>query len=146
MNIEIHLRKENMDSDPEIILQFGDVTQTQKIINQEQKLHMQGLEHNCDTELSVRRDSKELYQTSRNHHDNKIFIDKVIVDDFWEFDDSFYPPTTIFDKEYMDHLDKVGTDQWMKNTVNNTHLFFNGRLTWDIKYPVRRSFFKDLNR
>ena len=146
MNIEIYLRKENINSNPEVILQFGDVIQTQKIINQEQKLYMQGLEHNCDTKLSVGRDSKELYHTSRNHHDNKIFVDKIVVDNFWEFNESFYPPTTIFNQEYIDHLDKVGTDEWIKNSVNNTHLFFNGILAWNIKYPVRRSFFKDLTR
>ena len=51
------------------------------------------------------------------------------------------------EQEASEHLEKVGKDDWIENSViNNTHLYFNGRLTWNIKYPVRRSFFKDHKR
>tara|TARA_Y100000592_G_scaffold27313_1_gene43389 strand:- start:13935 stop:14378 length:444 start_codon:yes stop_codon:yes gene_type:complete len=147
VNIELHLRKEKLESNPSIIVEFGKEKINETILSKQQIVYLKNLEHSNDTQLNIIRDDKELYTTARNHHLNKIFVDKVIVDDFWQFDESFYPPVTIFDKEYTQHLERVGEDDWIKNTLNNnTHLFFNGRLTWNIKYPVRRSFFKDYYR
>ena len=144
MNIEIFLRKESTRTNIPLTAQFGNTVVHEMITKQEQVLSLRQIEHTCDTKLSVIRDEQDLYETNRNHHSNKIFVDKVVIDDFWEIDEEFYPPVSVFDKEYTKHLEKVGKDDWIQNTlVRNTHLFFNGRLTWDIKYPVRRSFFKD---
>ena len=147
MNIEIFLRKESARTNIPLTVQFGNTVVHEMITKQEQVLSLKQIEHTCDTKLSVIRDEQDLYETSRNHHSNKIFVDRVILDDFWQLDEGFYPPVTEFDKEYTQHLEKVGKDDWIENSVvNNTHLYFNGRLTWNIKYPVRRSFFKDHNR
>lgn len=147
MNIEIFLRKENDRSDIPLTVKFGNTVVNGIITKQEQVLSLKQIEHTCDTQLSIIRNEQDLYETNRNHHSNKIFVDKVVIDDFWEIDEEFYPPVSVFDKEYTKHLEKVGKDDWIQNTlVRNTHLFFNGRLQWDIKYPVRRSFFKDFHR
>ena len=147
VNIELHLRKEHHESNPSIIVEFGKVRQNEIISSLQQKVCLTDLEHLNDAQLNVIRCDGTLYKTGNNHHPNKIFVDKVIVDDFWQFDESFYPPITVFDKDYTEHVKKVGEDDWIKDTsINNTHLFFNGRLSWNIKYPVRRSFFKDYNR
>ena len=147
MNIEIHVRKDHLHSDPEITVQFGEVRLSEKISSVEQKISLKNIKHDCDATLSIERNEPGLYTTNQNYHDNKIFVDKVIVDDFWEFDNMFYPPTTTFTKEYEEHLDKVGFDDWIKQSMTyNTHLFFNGSLVWNVKYPGRRSFFKDVAR
>tara|TARA_R110000803_G_scaffold109763_2_gene178147 strand:+ start:1049 stop:1492 length:444 start_codon:yes stop_codon:yes gene_type:complete len=147
MNIKIFLRKENEHSDVPLAVKFGSIVVDKMITKQHQVISLESLEHTCDTQLSLARNEQALYETNRNHHSNKIFVDKVIIDDFWELDEEFYPPVTEFDEDYTQHIEKVGKDEWITNSlVNNTHLFFNGRLTWDIKYPVRRSFFKDYNR
>lgn len=147
MNIEVHLRKEHSETNPSIIVEFGKVRINETISSQQQTVCLKDLEHSCDTRLNVIRCDETLYKTESNHHGNKIFVDKVIVDDFWQFDESFYPPVTVFDEAYTEHIKKVGEADWIKDTqINNTHLFFNGRLSWNIKYPVRRSFFKDYHR
>ena len=147
MNIKIFLRKENENDAVPLVIKFGNTVVNETITEQQQVISLESLEHTFDTQLSLVRNEQALYGTGRNHHNNKIFVDRVIIDDFWEFDEEFYPPVTEFDKEYTQHIEKVGKDDWIENSfVNNTHLYFNGRLTWDIKYPVRRSFFKDHNR
>lgn len=147
MNIEIFLRKENDQSDVPLIARFGDTEVTDIVRQREQIIKIDDIEHTHDTQLSLTRNEQNLYSTNRNHHSNKIFVDKVIIDDFWEINENFYPPTTVFDDQFKKHLSRVGTDDWINNSVtNNTHLFFNGSLIWDIKYPVRRSFFKDAHR
>ena len=147
MNIKIFLRKENEHNAVPLVVEFGNRVVNEIITEKKQVISLESLEHTFDTQLSIARNEHALYETSRNHHNNKIFVDTVIIDDFWELDEEFYPPVTEFDKEYTQHIEKVGKDHWIENSVvNNTHLYFNGRLTWDIKYPVRRSFFKDHNR
>ena len=147
MNIKIFLRKEKSDNVVPLCVKFGNTVFNEVITEQQQVISLESLKHTFDTQLSLVRNERELYETGRNHHDNKIIVDRVVIDDFWELDGEFYPPVTEFDNDFKQHIEKVGKDAWIENSVvNNTHLYFNGSLTWDIKYPVRRSFFKDRTR
>lgn len=147
LNIEIHLSKSSADSNPEVTVRFGDKFHAERIQSIKQKICLRNLKHNKDVKLIVERNEQELYSTGLSHHDNKIYVDKVVVDDFWEFNNNFYTPTSLLNDDYIEYIDKTEDGKWIKNTlVNNTHLFFNGSLVWDIKYPVRRSFFKDFHR
>ena len=146
MNIEIYLRKQLPNSNPQVSVGFGDSKLSTSITHMTQTIKINHA-HESDTELVVTRNELDLYDTGRSHHANIVFVDKIIVDDFWEINDKFYPPVSKFEKDYEAHLDKVGAEDWIKESLtHNTHLFFNGKLIWNIKYPVRRSFFKDYNR
>jgi hypothetical protein len=146
MNIEILLSKISSDTTPEVTIEFADYKRTVRIVGLNEIVKFD-VEHNKDNQLVVSRSEADLYRTRFNYHTNKVSIDKVIVDDFWEFNSTFYTPHSILDTEYSSHANKVGEGEWISDAlVYNTTLFFNGKLVWEIKYPVRRSIFKDYNR
>tara|TARA_B110000444_G_scaffold162453_1_gene151793 strand:- start:487 stop:930 length:444 start_codon:yes stop_codon:yes gene_type:complete len=147
MNLEVHVTKTNMESNPEVTVKFGDRSKTELIESSTQKILLNDIEHTTETKLIVERNELGLYSTGQSHHINNIVVEKVILDDFWEFSKDFYPPTSELNKDYIEHLSHFDNCGWIKNTLgHNTHLFFNGTLTWQVKYPVRRSFFKDFKR
>lgn len=147
MNIEIKVSKLSIDNDPKLYVIFGETTFEQNIIFLNQSLYLMDIDHKKDTKLIVGRYDPDLYFTRYNHHVNKVTIDKVIIDDFWTIEKDFYPPKSTLDIAYKNHVNKVGEGEWILDSLKyNTTLFFNGSLQWDIKYPVRRSFFKDINR
>ena len=136
-----------MGTNPEVMVQFSDFQKIESIVSSRQKIYLHGLHHYKDTQLIIERNESSLFSTGLSHHVNKISVDKVIVDDFWEFDPNFYTPTSILDATYKKYLSQFSDSDWIQGALtNNTHLFFNGRLVWDIKYPVRRSLFKDVCR
>lgn len=147
MNIEIEFRKTILENNPEVTVRFGDVIRTFELVAEKQIERLTNLEHDKDTQLIVGRNQKDILESNLTHHSNNICVDKVIVDDFWQFDANFHTPTSILDDDYEKHLDRLGEGAWIKDSLkHNTHLFFNGKLLWDIKYPVRRTFLKDVNR
>jgi len=147
MNIEIHLHKTQLDSDPEIGVQFGVYGFKAQIGSRDQKLYLKQVDHHKDGQLVISRNETYLYQTGKNHHVNKVVIDKVIVDDFWEFDPSWYTPESVLDDRYKNYVKGIKRSEWIEEClVHNSHIFFNGKLVWNIKYPVRRSFFEDRHR
>ena len=147
MNIEIHLRKQDNQSNPDLTVSFGDIIQHVTVKDLKQTILINRIKHESDTKLIIERNDTKLYNTKHDHHSNKIFVDRVIVDNFWQFDKDFYPPTTQFHNEYKEHIKKVGSADWIANSMKfNTHLYFNGCLEWNVKYPVRRCFFKDIER
>ena len=146
MNLEVHVIKSNTETNPALTIKFGDTTQTHDIYTGKQKIKLK-VKHDCDTKLVIERNEESLYLTDQSHHANNLIVDKIVLDDFWEFGQDFYPPKSKLNQQYMEHLSKFNDCEWIKNTLgHNTHLFFNGSLTWDIKFPVRRSFFKDFKR
>lgn len=135
-----------MDYNPRIFIKYSGETKVETIYKLEQTIYLNVL-HICDTKLVISRKQLDLYTTGYNYHVNKITINKIILDDFWELKKDFYTPKSICDQEYLDHYDKVDEGDWLNDALpHNTTLFFNGSLEWDIKYPVRRSFYKDINR
>jgi hypothetical protein len=147
MNLEVHVSKSNRESNPELTVRFGDASHTQLIDSDKQKIVLHDIEHTMDTQLVVERNEQTLYSTEQSHHSNNVIVEKIVLDDFWEFGKDFYPPTSDLNNDYVKHLSKLDNTKWIKNTlIYNTHLFFNGTLTWQIKYPVRRSFFKDFKK
>ena len=147
MNIELHLSKSSLDSSPEVTVRFGEVAETISIRSGKQQINLRDLTHDRDQQLIVERDEQELYHTGLSHHENKIIVDKVIVDDFWEFNKNFYTPKSVLSKNYKQYINRFNNAEWIKqNLSKNTHIFFNGTLTWDVKYPVRRTFFKDTKK
>ena len=146
MNIEIQVSKSNMDYDPKIFINYSGETKVETIYKLKQTICF-NVSHNCDTKLVISRKQSDLYKTGYNYHVNKIIIEKIILDDFWELTKEFYTPKSICDQEYIDHFKKVDEGDWLQDALPyNTTLFFNGSLEWDIMYPVRRSFYKDINR
>ena len=118
-----------------------------KVKNISEVITLSDIDHRSDNKLVIERNDRELYNTKQDHHSNKIYIDKIVVDEFWQFDKDFYPPVTVFNPEYRRHIAEVGSADWIKNSIEyNTDLYFNGRLEWKVKYPVRRCFFKDIER
>ena len=147
MKIAIHLRKDNNESNPELTAKFGDHKHDTKVKNISEVITLSDIDHRSDNKLVIERNDCELYNTKQDHHSNKIYIDKIVVDEFWQFDKDFYPPVTVFNPEYRRHIAEVGSADWIKNSIEyNTDLYFNGRLEWKVKYPVRRCFFKDIER
>ena len=147
MNIDIKVRKTNIETNPRLSISFGDTSIEQTVIFLNQTIHLVDINHSQDTKLIIRRDDPDLYFTRYNYHTNKIFIDKIIIDDFWELTHDFNTPISICDQAYIDHFKRVDEGDWLDDVLPyNTTLFFNGSLQWDIKYPVRRSFYKDINR
>jgi len=147
MNIELQFKKSNLKSEPTIEIHFGDTVIKTQIKSLEHKLIMHDLKHDTDNELVVMRREDYLYNTQKTHHENKVIVEKVIVDDFWELGPDWYTPESVLDSHYLKHIEGIDGSEWIKNTLNhNTHLFFNGKLRWQIKYPVRRCFFKDVRR
>jgi len=136
-----------LSDNPEVIVRFGNVKSTFILISERQTVSLTGIKHDKDTQLIIERHQDDILYSNKTHHSNNIFVEKVTVDDFWEFDANFYTPESILDEDYVRHLEKLKDGDWIKKSLlHNTHLFFNGRLSWDIKYPVRRTFLKDINR
>ena len=147
VKIQIHLKKSNADNDPVITIKFGEVIKIEKLDSIDKKIYLDDLQHDKDTKLVIERNDSNIYSTQQPYHENNIIIEKVIVDDFWEFNESFYTPIGVLDDDYRNYLEKIGKISLIeKQLVYNTHLFFNGRFEWEIKYPVRRCFFKDFER
>ena len=147
MNIDIKVRKTNIETNPRLTISFGDTSIEQTVIFLNQTIHLVDINHSQDTKLIIRRDDPDLYFTRYNHHTNKIFIDKIIIDDFWELTHDFNTPISIPDIAYNNHVAQVGDGEWIPEALKqNTTLFFNGSLEWSIMHPVRRTFFKDIHR
>ena len=67
MNIEIHVRKDHLHSDPEITVQFGEVRLSEKISSVEQKISLKNIKHDCDATLSIERNEPGLYTTNQSY-------------------------------------------------------------------------------
>ena len=64
-----------------------------------------------------------MYFTRYNHHTNKIFIDKIIIDDFWEITHNFYTPISIPDTAYNNPA-QVGEGEWIQCTKTKYNIVF----------------------
>ena len=144
MNIKIYMSKINNDSNPLLSIQIG-TTNIEVIVDQLNMHCSFDIEHSANTKLFINRNDPSLYRTGYNYHVNKVSIDRVIIDNFWEVTAAFNTPKSCPDSEYMEHSVKVGGGEWITDAmIYNTALFFNGYLEYDIKYPVRRTFFEDI--
>lgn len=144
MKIEIHITKTDNSTDPKISITTRPHLHLLCEMKKLNEVITINIDHIHDTKLVINRDDPKLYDTGFNYHTNKITVRKIILDDFWELTPEFYTPKSVPDKEYLNHIEKVGGDWVQKALINNTTLFFNGYLEWDILYPVRRSFYKDV--
>ena len=146
MNIDISFRKTDLGGDPEVTVRFGSIIKSVKLTAREQVVRLSDVQHFKDNQLIIERDQKDILDSDRTHHNNIVCVDRVTVDDFWNFDTNFHTPTSVLDATYERHLHRVGNiDEITQSLNHNTHLFFNGKLIWDIKYPVRRTFLKDVH-
>ncbi len=89
MKIAIHLRKDNNESNPELTAKFGDHKHYTKVKNISEVITLSDIDHRSDNKLVIERNDRELYNTKQDHHSNKIYIDKIVVDEFWQFDKDF---------------------------------------------------------
>ena len=146
MNIKIQISKLSMDYNPIIEINFAELVQVETIDTLKKTISLK-TPHKYDTKLIISRKQTDLYSTGFNYHVNKVIVERVVLDNFWELTKTFYTPKSICDQEYIDHFKRVEEGDWLDDALpHNTTLFFNGSLQWDIKYPVRRSFYKDINR
>jgi hypothetical protein len=146
LNIKIQVSKLSLDYDPIIEINFAGLSQVETIDTMQKTICL-NTSHEYDTKLIISRKQTDLYSTGFNYHVNKVTIERVLLDNFWELTKTFYTPISICDQEYIDHFKRVDEGNWLDDVLPyNTTLFFNGSLQWDIKYPVRRSFYKDINR
>lgn len=92
--------------------------------------------------LKISRHEQGLYHTQRLTHESHVFVDKIILDNFWTIDEKNHWSTTSYDQKYVNHLkDKQVTWELSKKMYNNI-LYFNGSLIYNITIPIRGMFFK----
>lgn len=73
-------------------------------------------------------------------HKPWVVINKIIIDDFWEFTESNFPSYTVYDNDYYnDAMKNRATWELEKDYFNNT-LFFSGSIQLEITTPVRTMF------
>ena len=61
MNIDIIVRKTNIETNPRLSISFGDTVIEQTVIFLNQTLHLTDIEHSQDTKLIIRRDDRFVF-------------------------------------------------------------------------------------
>lgn len=72
--------------------------------------------------------------------ENWIIIDKIIVDDFWEFSESNFQSFSYYNDEYYSTALKNGATWELEKHKHNNVLFFSGSIEHKIKFPARTMF------
>ena len=70
MNIEIHLRKQDNQSNPDLTVSFGDIIQHETVKDLKQTILINRIKHESDTKLIIERNDTKLYNTKHDHHSN----------------------------------------------------------------------------
>jgi len=138
VNFEVHISKLKSTSDPSISIHMGEFDEEYVIMDTEQVIRFNS---EPATMYITRRDTK-LYQSRWNYLENKITVERLVIDDFWCFDKDYYLPQAIPDQEYLDHIKHIEGSEWIDAALKSTtDLFFNGSLMYNIKRPIRSMFY-----
>jgi len=137
MNILIVLKKQSDNSDPVVLVQEKTIVLSKLIF--EVRLDVE-----IPTVLKISRNEPELYTTTNTCLDNCVYVDKIIIDNFWEITESNHLSVTEYNKEYIEHVLKFQHTYELSKTLYNNALFFNGSLLYNLTKPIRSMFFNDI--
>ena len=73
-------------------------------------------------------------------HLTYVYIDKIVLDEFWEINSGNDPSHTEYDEEYIDAAINKGATWELTKKRHNNVLFFNGSIRYDIIFPLRSMF------
>lgn len=73
-------------------------------------------------------------------HKTWVIVNEILIDNYWKITEHNHCSKTIYDNEYLTHAKKLGATWELTKDLYNNVLFFNGRLCYDILFPVRRMF------
>ena len=83
MNIKIQVSKLSMEYNPVIVINFAGLVKVETIDTLEKTISL-NTPHKYDTKLIISRKQKDLYSTGFNYHVNKVIVERVVLDNFWE--------------------------------------------------------------
>lgn len=72
--------------------------------------------------------------------DTWVIIDKIIIDEFWEFNENNFQSYSYYDKNYYRDAQKNGATWELEKDRFNNVLFFSGSIEHKITIPARNMF------
>ena len=134
MKISITLSKNNDKTNPLLAVSYNDHVQQFIMGSLCNKIEFDVLPQPGSLRISRK---EPMIGTS---HLTYVYIDKIVLDEFWEINSGNDPGHTEYDEEYIDAAINKGATWELTKKRHNNVLFFNGSIRYDIIFPLRSMF------